>query len=77
VTTICSIHFKEITFKVEFLHQAQANQMAHPIALPNERISAFTRIRFATATMIGRKETNQDDPHDLSMWGCVCHHDVL
>jgi len=58
-TTIRSVHFNEITCKVDFLHQSQANQMAHAIALPfNKCVSASVRMRFATVTMIVRKETN-------------------
>ena len=52
----------------DFLHQAQVNKTAYTIAHPfNKCVSASIRMRFATATMIVRKEANQDDPrHFLS-----------
>ena len=43
--------FNKITCKVDFLHQVQANQMAHAIALSfNQCVSTSVRMRFATAT---------------------------
>ena len=65
-TTIRSVHSNQITRKMDFLHQAQANQMAHAIALPfKKRVSTSVRMHFATATMIVWKETDYDDPHHL------------
>jgi hypothetical protein len=56
---ICSVHSNQITHKMEFLHQAQANQMAQGIVLPfNKRVSTFVRMHFSTATMIAGKETD-------------------
>ena len=71
-TTIHTDHSNQLTSKMDFLHQAQANQTAHTIDLSfNKCVSASVRMRFATATMIvGNRGVHPKNEHFEMMTYC-------